>query len=320
MTPQTLTRIAAVGSGYMGGGIAQVLALGGATVTLGDVSAEIAAASFERLVREGEQYERDGLLRAGAAEVLRERLRPADSIEDAVRDAEYVTEAVYEDRAVKADALGRIAAAAPADAIVGSNTSAIPIRELAASVTEPRRFLGVHWMNPAPFIPAVELIPTEQTAPEVLAAVDALMRSVGKVPVRVSDAPGFVANRLQFALFKEAVRIVDEGLATPAEIDQVVSNAFGFRLALFGPFAIADMAGLDIYDASYGSLAAEYGDRLASPETLAAMVAEGRLGLKSGSGFLDIDPGRAGDLVAYRNRAYVALQAMRDELGPPPGL
>ncbi|CAN5292187.1 3-hydroxyacyl-CoA dehydrogenase family protein [soil metagenome] len=317
---EQITRVAAVGSGYMGGGIAQVLALGGATVRLADVSAEIAHSAYERLVTEAEQFERDSLFAPGSAAVLRERLIPADSIEDAVSDAQYITEAVYEDRTVKLPTLARVSAAALPGAIIGSNTSAIPINELAEAVSLPQRFLGVHWMNPAPFIPAVELIATSTTSPLAIDAAEALIRSVGKVPVRVADTPGFVANRLQFALYKEAVRVIDEGLATPAEVDQVVSNAFGFRLALFGPFAIGDMAGLDIYHASYASLAAEYGERLESPATLAAMVADGRLGLKSGGGFLDIDPAKAADLVAYRDRAYVALAALRDELGPPPGL
>ncbi|BDZ45495.1 3-hydroxyacyl-CoA dehydrogenase family protein [Naasia aerilata] len=316
----SITRIAAIGSGYMGGGIAQVLALGGATVRLADVSGEVAHAAFERLVAESERFERDGLFAAGSTGILRERLQPSDSIEEAVADAQYITEAVPESRAIKLATLARVSGAASPDAIIGSNTSAIPIRELAQSVVRPQRFLGVHWMNPAPFVPAVELIPTAATTAAAVDATEELLRRAGKTPVRVADAPGFVANRLQFALYKEAVRVVDEGLATPAQVDEVVSNAFGFRLALFGPFAIGDMAGLDVYLASYASLAAEYGERLEPPATLAAMVADGRLGLKSGGGFLDIDAADAEDLVAYRNRAYVALSALRNELGPPPGL
>lgn len=315
-----ITRVAAVGSGYMGGGIAQVLALGGATVLLSDVSAEIAAQSYERLVREAEAFERDRLMPAGAAAIVKERIRAAESIEEAVADAEYITEAVPEDRAIKAQTLARASAAAPAGAIIGSNTSAIPIAELAESVERPERFLGVHWMNPAPFIPAVELIATAATLPEVTDAAEALIRGAGKTSVRVADTPGFIANRLQFALYKEAVRVVEEGLATPTDVDLVVSNAFGFRLALFGPFAIGDMAGLDVYHASYASLEAEYGERLAAPELLSELVADGKLGLKSGGGFLDIDPEQTAALVAYRNQAYVALSAMREKLGLPPGL
>ena len=316
----SITRTAVIGSGYMGGGIAQVLALAGATVRLADVTSAIAHAAYERLVEEAEQFERDKLLARGSAAALRARLRPAESIEDAVADAQYITEAVPENRAIKLATLARVSAAAPPAAIIGSNTSAIPINELASAVATPERFLGVHWMNPAPFIPAVELIATALTEPAAVDAVEGLLRSAGKTPVRVADTPGFVANRLQFALFKEAIRIVDEGLATPAQVDQVVSNAFGFRLALFGPFAIADMAGLDVYDASYASLAEEYGERLEAPSTLATMVADGRLGIKSGGGFLDIDPADAADLIAYRDRAYVALAALRQQLGTPPGL
>ncbi len=313
-------RVAVVGSGYMGGGIAQVLALAGAEVVLGDADAEIAARSHERLVTQAERFEADGLFPTGAAERIRQRLSPAASIEAAVADAEYVTEAVPETRAIKAEVLTRVSAAAPADAIIGSNTSAIPIHELAESVAGPQRFLGVHWMNPAPFVPAVELIPTAATEPAVVDRVEAFIRNAGKVPARVSDSPGFVANRLQFALFKEAVKMVEEGLVTPEQLDLVVSNAFGFRLALFGPFAIADMAGLDVYNSSYASLAAEYGERLAAPELLARLVADGHLGLKSGGGFLDIDPAQSAALVEYRDRAYAALSRLRTELGTAPGL
>jgi 3-hydroxybutyryl-CoA dehydrogenase len=316
----TIERVAVVGSGYMGGGIAQVLALSGASVVLCDADAETAARSVARLVRQAERFEADGLFAVGAAETIRERLSCADSIETAVADAEYVTEAVPETHAIKSEVLARISAAAPAAAIIASNTSAIPIHQLSASVSGPDRFLGVHWMNPAPFVPAVELIPTATTDASAVERVEAFIRAAGKVPARVSDSPGFVANRLQFALFKEAVSMVEEGLVTPEQVDTVVSNAFGFRLALFGPFAIADMAGLDVYNASYASLEAEYGARLAAPRSLVQHVDDGSLGVKSGGGFLDIDPLQTAELLAYRDRAYAALSKLRAELGQAPGL
>ncbi|RTL66123.1 MAG: 3-hydroxyacyl-CoA dehydrogenase family protein [Pseudonocardiaceae bacterium] len=313
-------RVAQVGSGYMGGGIAQVLALAGTDVVLSDVDGDKAEAALARLLAESRAFETAGLFAAGSTETLEQRLTAAPSIEDAVADADYVAEAVFESREVKADVLARVSKAAPADAVIGTNTSAIPIGELAASVTAPERFLGVHWMNPAPFIPGVELIAHTTTAPEVVDVAEELIRAAGKVPARVADAPGFVANRLQFALFKEAVKVVEEGLATPEQVDLVVSNAFGFRLALFGPFAIADMAGLDVYNASHGSLEAEYGERLAAPAALRELVEKGHFGLKSGHGFLDIDADAADDLKAYRDRAYAGLDAFRRELGRAPGL
>jgi 3-hydroxybutyryl-CoA dehydrogenase len=312
--------VAVVGSGYMGGGIAQVLALSGRDVVLSDVDAAKAEAARVRLLDEARRFVRTGLFDPGSVEILDQRLRAADSIESAVADVDYVTEAVFEDRQVKADALRRISRAARADTVIGTNTSAIPIGELAESVEHPERFLGVHWMNPAPFVPAIELIATPRTTEDAIARVEAMVTEAGKVPARIADSPGFVANRLQFALYKEAVRMVDEGLATPSQIDTVVSNAFGFRLALFGPFAIGDMAGLDVYAASYESLAAEYGERLAAPERLRKTVEEGNLGIKSGRGFLDIPGDDVPALLAYRDAAYRRLSVLRRELGGAPGL
>ncbi len=315
-----LHRVAVIGSGYMGGGIAQVLALAGCEVALGDMDAETAVRAYDRLCTQAEAFESAGLFPVGAAAVIRALLHAADSLEKAVADADYITEAVPEVREIKSDVLARISAAARADAIIGSNTSAIPIGELARSVAGPERFLGVHWMNPAPFIPSVEIIAAELTDPAIVEPVEELLTRAGKVPARVSDSPGFVANRLQFALFREAALMVEEGLATPEQIDRVVSNAFGFRLALFGPFAIADMAGLDVYNASYASLRAEYGDRLDAPRSLADLVAGGHLGLKSGGGYLDIDPEQREALLTYRDVAYARLSQLRAELGTAPGL
>jgi 3-hydroxybutyryl-CoA dehydrogenase len=175
-------------------------------------------------------------------------------------------------------------------------------------------------MNPAPFIPGVELIPGPQTSPAVLDLAEELIRSLGKTPARVADTPGFVANRLQFALYKEATRIVEEGVAAPSQIDAVVSSTFGFRLALFGPFAIGDMAGLDVYESSYRTLEKAYGDRFSPPEALTSTVEDGNLGLKTGRGFLDIDAASREDLVAYRDSAYARLSQLRAELGQAPGL
>lgn len=315
-----IRRIAVVGSGYMGGGIAQVLALSGRDVVLSDVDAATARAARSRLVEQARVFVTAGLFEQGAVETLESRLTAAESIEDAVSDADYVTEAVFESREVKKAALERISQASGQKTIIGTNTSAIPISELAEAVRFPERFLGVHWMNPAPFIPGVELIATADTAESAVVAVESMLAAAGKVPGRVSDTPGFVANRLQFALYKEAVRMLEEGIATPSQIDTVVSNAFGFRLALFGPFAIADMAGLDVYAASYESLAAEYGERLAAPALLTETVAAGDLGVKSGKGFLDIPADELPALLAYRDSAYRALSALRRDLGAAPGL
>jgi 3-hydroxybutyryl-CoA dehydrogenase len=316
----TISTTAVVGSGYMGGGIAQVLALHGYKVALGDVDGETAERARVRLVEQARDFEAHGLLPEGAAHSIEGNLAAAASIEEAVAAADYIAEAVPEQPDLKASILRRVSAAAPRHAIIGTNTSAIPIGELAPAVTGPERFLGVHWMNPAPFIPGVELIPGEETDPGVLERAEQLIRSLGKTPARVADTPGFVANRLQFALYKEAAQIVEDGVATPEQIDAVVSNTFGFRLALFGPFAIGDMAGLDVYESAYRTLEKAYGERFAAPGALSATVADGNIGLKSGRGFLDIDPADKAALLAYRDNAYARLSQLRAELGEAPGL
>ena len=313
-------RVAVVGSGYMGGGIAMVFALGGYDVTLADVDGPTAQRARERVVKEAEQAESEGLLSAGSAQRVRDRLVFAPSIGDAVAAAHFVTEAVPERLSTKHDTLRAVSAAAADDALIATNTSAIPIAELARSVDNPSRFLGVHWMNPAPYIPGVEIIAGDETSEHTVELALGLIRAVGKAPARVADTPGFVANRLQFALYKEAVRIVEEGVASPEQIDTVVSNTFGFRLALFGPFAIGDMAGLDVYESSYRTLEDAFGERFATPEPLARLVQRGDLGLKSGRGYLDIEAHEVAALLKYRALAYARLAALRRELGPAPGL
>ncbi|MGO2659718.1 3-hydroxyacyl-CoA dehydrogenase family protein [Mycetocola reblochoni] len=310
--------IAVVGSGYMGGGIAQVLALSGATVVIADISEEIATKNYARLVEEARQFVADGLFPADAVERIEANLRPAASIEDAVADADFIEEAVPEKIEIKHETLRRISAAARPDAIIGSNTSTILIGSLAEAVTGPERFLGVHFSNPAPFIPGVELIPHAGTSPEVLPVVEEIVAATGKQTARVSDATGFVLNRLQYALFHEATQLVEEGVATPEDIDTIVRTTFGFRLPFFGPFAIADMAGLDVYSFCYASLQTRWPERFATPEVLSDLVDAGKLGTKTGAGFLDVPADRTPELVAYRNKAYVAMQKLIDELGPAP--
>ncbi|TCJ23590.1 3-hydroxyacyl-CoA dehydrogenase family protein [Microbacterium sp. PI-1] len=308
---------AVVGSGYMGGGIAQSLALSGADVRIADVDIEIARGNRDRLIAEAAQFAADELFPVDAAAIVAERLTAA-TIEDAVAGADFIEEAVPEKIEIKHATLRRISAAADPAAIIGSNTSTILIGRLAEAVTNPERFLGVHFSNPAPFIPGVELIPHAGTDEAVVSVVEGIIAATGKETARVTDATGFVLNRLQYALFHEATQLVEEGVATPEDIDTIVRTTFGFRLPFFGPFAIADMAGLDVYAFCYASLQTEFPERFATPAILEDLVSAGKLGTKSGAGFLDVPADRVPELVAYRNKAYVAMKKLSDELGPAP--
>ena len=309
---------AVVGSGYMGGGIAQVLALAGHPVRISDATVEVARASRERLIAEARAFAADGLFPAGADELVAERLS-AHELEGAVADALFVEEAVPEIPDLKRETLARISAAAPAEAIIGSNTSSIPIGSMATAVTGPERFLGVHFSNPSPFIPAVEMIPHDGTDPAVLAAASGIVRAVGKLPATVADRTGFVLNRLQFALLNEAVRVVEEGVASVEDVDTIIRGTLGFRLPFFGPFAVADMAGLDTYVKVFAQLRESYPDRFPTPQLMQEVVDAGHYGVtKTGSGFLEPPVEGVAELVAHRNRAYVALSRLLAELGPAP--
>ena len=313
----TTPTIAVVGSGYMGGGIAQIFALAGHSVRIADVDAATAQSNYERILTESREFVDGGLLEPGATETIQTHLSAASTIEEAVEGADFVEEAVPEIIEIKHEILGRISTANP-EATIGSNTSTISIEALAGGVSGPERFLGVHFSNPAPFIPGVEVIPHPGTDQARIPEVEDLLLGIDKIPARVKDSTGFVLNRLQYALFHEATQLVEEGVATTEDIDAIVRTTFGFRLPFFGPFAIADMAGLDVYDFCYRSLQTRFPERFATPGSLTSLTEAGKLGTKTGGGYRDIDPDRIADLVAYRNRAYARMKEVLAELGPSP--
>ena len=302
----------------MGGGIAQVTALAGASVQIADVSFEITENNRRRLIEEAGQFVADDLFPTDAVERIERNVSSAQSVEDAVRHADFIEEAVPETIDIKHATLRQICAAARPDAVIGSNTSTISIGALAEAVSEPGRFLGVHFSNPSPFIPGVEIIPHAGTQDAAIETARAIVHETGKQSATVKDVTGFVLNRLQYALFHEATQLLDEGVANAEEIDTLVRTTFGFRLPFFGPFAIADMAGLDVYNFCYRSLQTDFPERFATPRVLSDLVEQGKLGTKSGGGFTDVPAERIPELIAYRNRAYVKLQALLEELGPPP--
>jgi 3-hydroxybutyryl-CoA dehydrogenase len=311
--------VAVVGSGYMGGGIAQSLAIAGFPVVIADATAELAEAARVRLADEADRFEASGIFGAGAGAAVRENLSAAPDIETAVAGVDFVQEAVSEVLAIKHDVLARIAAATPVGAIIGSNTSTIPVHELDPAVAHPERFLNVHWSNPAPFVPGIELIVGRHTDPAVIPVVKRMLTRAGRSGAEVADVPGFVLNRLQYVLLKEAASIVEERIASVHDVDTIVRTTFGFRLAFFGPFAIADMAGLDVYANGFRTFEDAFGSRLAAPQVILDQVAQGRFGVKTGGGITgDVDPVRLRALETYRARAYSALVQLRADLGPSP--
>lgn len=319
MSVQIIESAAVIGAGYMGGGIAQSLAAAGIRVVLADISPEVTRGALERLLREARAFEDQGLIQPGSYDRISANLAAAPSIEQAVRDVDFIEEAVFENEDIKRTVLERISAAARPDAIIGTNTSTLPVHVLAPFVSGQERFLTVHFSNPAPFIPGVELVSGTKTSRDVVAAVKEMLERIDRQAAEVADRPTFVLNRLQYALFKEANTIVEEGVATPEDVDTLVRSTFGFRLPFFGPFAIADMAGLDVYVNCFVTAEKAFGPRLSCPETVRNLVAEGKHGVKNGAGYYgDYTPEETEALVAYRNKAYARMAELLRELGPSP--
>jgi 3-hydroxybutyryl-CoA dehydrogenase len=298
--------VAVLGGGTMGLGICQIFALAGIETRLLSSSPSRTAIALEELVKRTMIQVGAGLRPHQALHAIR-RVRQADEVTEAVHDADVVLETVPESLDLKVSVLDQASRAMSEGAILGTNTSSLPIGRLAEAVTGKQRFVGVHWFNPPEWIPGVEVIPCSHTSEETVRGIVDLLEQLGKAPVVVSDSPGFVASRLQAALFAEALKCVEEGVASPTQVDEAVRNSFGFRLPFFGPFEIADMAGLDVYAAVYDTLERELGPRFARPAILKEMVDQGRVGMKSGGGFHVYDPAVIEELVSRRDRLYAAL-------------
>jgi 3-hydroxybutyryl-CoA dehydrogenase len=313
-----LEPVSVVGLGNMGMGIAFLFAQLGSAVRICDISMEKTERDLGLYRSRIEGQISAGLLDSSVTSALN-LLIPVSTPAEAAKGAGMVIEAVFEDLTVKQSVLGEISNAAAENCVIATNTSSFPIEMLNDFVKYPERFLGIHFFNPPELIPGVEVIPSSKTHPEYISAVNLLLRRVGKVPSEVRSSPGFIANRLQFALFREAMRCVEDGIATTDAIDEIVRTTFGFRLGAYGPFAIADMAGLDVYASILATLNQGLGERFDIPETLEQLVAAGHLGLKSGSGFKEYSAAATEQLIVDRNRAYSGLARFIQELKPTNG-
>ena len=267
-----------VGAGQMGGGIAQVVAASGRRVLVHDTVPGAVERGIETMGRSLEKlHEKGG---PPAAEVLA-RVTPVDGL--AVAD--LLIEAIVENAETKKQLFRAADEALPAHAILASNTSSIPITELAAVTSRPERVIGMHFFNPVPVLPLVEVIRAEQTSDETAAAIVALARELGKTPAEANDFPGFVSNRILMPFINEAAYALMEGVAEPEAIDTVAKLGFAHPM---GPLALADLIGIDTCVAIMGVLHDGLGDPKYAPcPLLRRYVAAGRLGRKSGRGFYE---------------------------------
>ena len=274
----TALRIAIVGGGLMGHGIAQVFACAGHRVKITDPSLEARAHILSRI---GANIDDLGADRGALA-----RVDVVDSLEACVGQADWVIEAAPERLELKQLLFYEVERAAPPEAILASNTSVIPIGQIMSRVERKHRTLGTHWWNPPYLVPLVEVVRTADTSDAAAARTMALLKSVGKAPIEVcTDVPGFIGNRLQHALWREAIALVAEGVCDAKTVDDVVKSSFGPRLAVLGPLENADLVGTELTRSIHTTVLPAL-DRSTTPSPyLDRLIEAGRLGFKSGEGF-----------------------------------
>ncbi|MGD6842297.1 3-hydroxybutyryl-CoA dehydrogenase [Bacillus infantis] len=274
--------IMVIGAGQMGSGIAQVCAQAGYEVLLNDLKAEYIERGLGVIKKNlSRQVSKERMTEAEMEEVLR-RLQPSDNLEDAGR-VDLVIEAAVENIEIKADIFKRLDGIAPEHAILASNTSSLPITEIAAATKRPEKVIGMHFMNPVPVMKLVEIIRGLATADEVYTAIEEMTHKLGKVPVEVNDFPGFVSNRILMPMINEAIYTLYEGVAEKEAIDEVMKLGMNHPM---GPLTLADFIGLDTCLYIMETLHEGFGDDKYRPcPLLRKYVKAGWLGKKSGRGF-----------------------------------
>ncbi|MCY4362512.1 MAG: 3-hydroxybutyryl-CoA dehydrogenase [Gammaproteobacteria bacterium] len=321
--------ILAVGAGRMGRGIAHMFSYAGYPVTLLDVK-DRDGDGFGQLVEAAlAEIESNLMFLSGLGHITQAQvnkvieliqIRPLASAADELAAADVIIEAVPETREAKQKALELTGEHARDDAIVTSTTSSMVVTELAQWVARPDRFLNTHFLNPAYLIPLVEVSPSPDTEESAVTDIIALFEAIGKVPVRCSAAPGYIIPRLQSLLMAEACRMVEEGVATPEELDKAITHGFGPRYATLGVMEFIDWGGVDIlyYAGHYLSKALDSPGH-APPEEVTRMMEDGRKGMREGRGYYDF---RDMDVEAWQQEKLTRFVTLLDGLGqiPQPGV
>ncbi len=286
MDAPTISRIAVVGAGTMGHGIAQVCAAAGYHTCLFDIRQELVDGGLSRIRKNLDKGVAKQKVSAEQREQTLAQLRGSSDFVDAVAGVDLVIEAVPEKLDLKQKLFSDASAHISEAAILATNTSSLSVAKIASCVRHPQRVIGTHFFNPVHIMKLLEIIVAEQTSGPVVSAIQAFGERIGKQCVTVRDSPGFATSRLGLVIGLEAIRMVEEGVASPEDIDRAMCLGYGFPM---GPLRLTDLVGLDVrlHIAAYLSEHLPMGAHFAPPELLRTMVAEGKLGKKSGQGFYD---------------------------------
>jgi len=296
-------RAAVIGTGTMGPGMGAVLERAGIAVAMYDVSEEALDRS-----KAGVGLAEGVLDQLETPQVEGGSIRYTADLADALEDVDFVFEAVPEKLEIKREVFRDLERHVDADTILASNTSGIPITKIAEGCEHPERVVGTHWSNPPHLIPMIEVIPGERTSQKTVDAAVALVERVGYEAVVEREVPGFVENRILYAIMREAVDLVDRGIIDADGMDRCVRWGIGYKLAVIGPMELLDMAGLDIYQAVGGYLNQDLCNSTEVSKTITDRTAEGKLGMKTGGGLYEYTPERVDQLRAERARKLVGVR------------
>ncbi|PWK07021.1 3-hydroxyacyl-CoA dehydrogenase family protein [Tumebacillus permanentifrigoris] len=309
-------KITVIGSGVMGHGIAQLYAVAGYTVTVHDIRPELLEQASILMENNLDLLVQEGVLTQQATREARRRIQFTTDLEAAVHDADFITEVIPEVLELKWELYAKLELLAKPDAIIASNTSTFPIAQLIEKATTSHRMIITHFFNPAQLVPLVEVVKHDVTSDEVVATTLDLMRAIGKEPVLLKkDVPGFIANRLQAALVREAFHLLKEGVASARDIDTAVTAGPGFRWAFVGPIETVDYGGLDTWKRVLDNLAPVLDKQESAPALLNELVQAGKLGTKSGEGVYSYaDTAETSDVAAKikeRDTRYIRLAKIK---------
>jgi 3-hydroxybutyryl-CoA dehydrogenase len=315
MEISNITRVGVVGAGTMGSGIAEIFAESGYEVIWYNRSEAGMQRGLARIRSNQQILMHHNILTPTDAEAVLARLYPTDDLE-ALSTVGLVSQSVAEDLALKRELWGKLDCLCHPEAILTTNTSGLSITSIAAALSNSTRFAGMHFANPPHLMPLVEIIKGDGTSDATCVVLLELARRLHKQPVLVrKDVPGFVANRLHVALLREALYLIEAGIASPAEIDTAVKNGLGLRWAFTGPVEFMDLAGLDLSQAIFGYLFSALSDTKEVPKVLQDLVAAGKLGAKSGAGFYDYPADKAQRIIDDRDDKLLKLLQLKSQSG-----
>ena len=303
MKIEDISHIAVLGTGTMAPAIALLCSKLGYNVSIWGRSDTSLQRAFDRLKSHLQTYRENNLIQEEQAELILSRIAGVSTLEEAVRGADFVIEAVAEDLNLKKDIFSVVDRVCQETTIIATNTSGLSITELASATNRPEKVVGTHFWNPPHMIPLVEIVRGEKTSEETIGIAVELMTKIGKTPVIVQkDIPGFIGNRLQFALLREALHIVEQGVASIEDVDTTVKMSFGARLPITGPLESADLGGLDVYMAISKYLMPDLCQSTEVPALLVDAVKSGRLGVKSGAGLYEWTPAAISRIIKAREQ------------------